>query len=71
MLTIILFYLAVSIISACILGYFMKSAPTGWEDKAGFHLETKKTIKIPAKNWEGDHRLHIENRKRVTVKSHN
>ena len=71
MLTIILFYVAVSIISAGVSVYFMKSAPSGWEDKAGFHIGTKKAIRVLSKDWQEEHRLQIENRKRVVVHSHN
>jgi hypothetical protein len=46
MLAIILFYLAVSIISSGILFYFMKTAPTGWEDEAGFHQGSKEMVDI-------------------------
>ncbi len=42
MLAILIFYIAVSIISATILLYLMKSAPSGWEDKEGFHLSKNK-----------------------------
>jgi hypothetical protein len=47
MLTIILFYLSVSIISGSIMVHFIKSAPTGWEDEYGFHegVEEKTEIK--------------------------
>ncbi len=41
MFSILIFYLAVSLISACILLYFMKSAPSGWEDEEGFHINKK------------------------------
>lgn len=42
MLAILFFYIAVSVISALILLYFMKSAPSGWEDEEGFHLTKQK-----------------------------
>ncbi|MDR3626241.1 MAG: hypothetical protein P4L45_05385 [Ignavibacteriaceae bacterium] len=37
MLTIMFFYLAISVISACILILFLRKAPVGWEDESGFH----------------------------------
>ena len=45
MFTITIFYLAISIISACILAYFMRTAPVGWEDEKGFHVDIKPNIK--------------------------
>jgi hypothetical protein len=38
---IILFYLAISIISGSIIAYFIKSAPTGYEDEHDFLPGTK------------------------------
>lgn len=42
MMSIVIFYIAVSFISAGILLYFMKSAPSGWEDEEGFHINKQK-----------------------------
>jgi len=46
MLTIILVYLAVSIVSFCFISFLVKSAPFGWEDEYEFHLKLKKPIKV-------------------------
>jgi hypothetical protein len=51
MFAIILFYLAVSIISGSIMVYFIKSAPTGWEDEYGFHLGTKEKTDTKSKKY--------------------
>jgi len=45
MLVIILFYLAVSLVSAIILFFFIKSAPEGYEDEMGFHEIKNRKIK--------------------------
>jgi len=37
MISILFFYGIISVISLGILFYFMKSAPSGWEDDKGFH----------------------------------
>ncbi len=62
MLTVLIFYVIVSIISASFLLLFMKNAPSGWEDENGFHinmknvgdfrniLAQKEKIKLPVKN---------------------
>jgi hypothetical protein len=52
MLTIILFYLAVSVISGGVLVYFMKSAPTGWEDEYGFHMGTKEITNVKSRKFQ-------------------
>ena len=52
MLAIILFYIAVSVISGGILFYFMKSAPTGWEDEDGFHMGTKEIVDIKSQKFQ-------------------
>lgn len=52
MLAIILFYLAVSIISSGILIYFVKSAPTGWEDENGFHTGEKELSKVQVQKFQ-------------------
>jgi|GEM_PF-2157477 hypothetical protein len=49
MLTVILIYLSVSIISFCIILYFIKSAPTGWEDERSFHTGYREFIKVQPK----------------------
>ena len=46
MFTIVIFYLFVSFVSACILLYFMKNAPSGWEDENGFHLTNNKLTDV-------------------------
>lgn len=52
MLAIILFYLAVSVISAGILMYFMKSAPNGYEDENGFHMGNKEVAQVEAQRYQ-------------------
>jgi hypothetical protein len=52
MLAIILFYLAVSVISGGILFYFMKSAPTGYEDEFGFHVGTKEVADVKSRKFQ-------------------
>jgi len=52
MFTIIIFYLAISVISACILAYFMKTAPVGWEDEKGFHKGNKEFAGAKTKKFK-------------------
>jgi len=52
MLAIIFFYFAVSLISACILAYFIKSAPSGWENEYGFHTGNKKIAEIEPRKFK-------------------
>jgi len=52
MFTIIIFYLAISVISACVLAYFMKSAPVGWEDENGFHRGNKEFNGVKPENFK-------------------
>ncbi|HUX92169.1 MAG TPA: hypothetical protein VMV36_00060 [Ignavibacteriaceae bacterium] len=42
MFSLLLIYGIVSFISIAVLFYFMKSAPSGWEDEEGFHIDTHK-----------------------------
>lgn len=43
MLLVILIYMVVSVISILILLHLVKTAPTGWEDETGFHLNENGT----------------------------
>jgi hypothetical protein len=52
MLAIILFYIAVSVISGGIVLYFTKTAPSGWEDETGFHTGTKEMVDIKERKFQ-------------------
>lgn len=41
MLWLILIYAAISVVSATVLLYFIKTAPNGWEDENGFHMNAQ------------------------------
>jgi hypothetical protein len=46
MMTIILIYLAASVVSIGFITFLMKSSPTGWEDENSFHMEMKRSVKL-------------------------